>query len=907
MNVFSKFTIRSLKKNRSRTFVTIIGIALSMALITAIVQAVNSGLDYLIRGETAHTGAFHGFYYNISEEEAKKVQADSEISDTASWQQVGWAEIDSANETKPYLLIESISENFTDLVSVNLTEGRMPESDYEIILPSNLSSNGGIIYKLGDILTLNVGRRTSEGYDLTGPYTGDEESITDASEKKYTVVGFYERLDYSIDDYECPGYTALTTGGGIGSSYLFFTVKSPNNYYDYMAENAVNNNYRSHSELLTFSGSLSDDNLSTVLYGFMTILILLISFGSILLIYNSFSISVSERTKQFGILKSVGATKKQIMRTVLFEALALCAVAIPLGMIVGCLGIGITLYLLRDTFSSFLYSGIDIKMHLVISVWGLVICSAVGLLTTLISAYIPARKAIKISPIDAIRQSTDLKVRRRDIRFKKIKYKLFGFEGLLAAKNFSRNKKRYRSTVISLFLSVTLFISASSFCAYLTDSVDTVTGTGHSDTDITYCANTNTVDNPDRLLASLSSASDVDEGIYYINYYFDAEFDPTVISDGYKNVCSSQMDDTNNAFYDSFQMMFLNDEAFNELCKDNGLDKTGFYDKSNPQAVVFDEINTKVTDDDNNTKRINNNVFKNDAIPISVNLTKEKVIEGYTFWSTGENKKGETLYYYYPDDYIDSFKGETVEDSDLDKDKAMILTETEAQDKTEITIGAKAENFPYYIPKSSMLWAVYPYSLYDNVLSKQFIDGFDSYYYFEFMAPNHAEAYKNIEQVLSSNGLSDENLYDIAESYESQRNVVSVINVFAYGFIILISLIAMANVFNTVSTSISLRRREFAMLKSVGLTKRGFSKMMNFECIIYGIKGLFWGLIASLLVTYAIYKSTDAAIEQSFYVPWYSVAIAVASVFIVVFATMLYSTSKIKKDNPIDALKNENL
>ena len=907
MNVFNKFTIRSLKKNRSRTLVTIIGIALSMALITAIVQAVNSGLDYLIRGETANTGAFHGFYYDITEEEAKKVQSDSEISDTASWQQVGWAEIDSANDTKPYLLIESISENFTDLVSVNLTEGKMPESDYEIILPSHLLSNSAVSYKLGDIITLDVGKRMSGGYELTGPYTYDEEEITDTDEKKYTVVGFYERLDYSIEDYECPGYTALTTGGGSGSSYLFFTVKNPKNYFDYMAENAVSDNYRSHSELLAFSGSLRDDNLSTVLYGFAAILILLISFGSILLIYNSFSISVSERTKQFGILKSVGATKKQIMRTVFFEALALCAVAIPLGMIVGCLGIGITLYLLRDSFSAFLYSGTDIKMSLVINVWGLVICSAVCLMTTLISSWIPARKAIKISPIDAIRQSADVKLRKKDIRFKKIIYKLFGFEGMLAAKNFSRNKKRYRSTVISLFLSVTLFISASSFCAYLTDSVDTVIGTGHSDTDIAYCTNADIVDDPDQLLASLSSSSGVDKGIYYINHYFDAAFDLSAISEGYKDECSGQVDDTNKVFYESFQMMFLNDEAFNELCKDNGLDNTVFYDKSNPQAVVFDEVNTKVIDSDNNAKRINNKIFKNDQIPISVNLTKEKEIEGYTFWCVDENEKGETLYYYYPTEYINSFNGEAIEDSQLDKDKAMILTEAEAQDKTEITIGAKAENFPYYIPKAYQLFLIYPYSLIDNVLSEQFTDGLDSYYYFEFMASNHSEAYKNIEQILPSYGLSSENLYDIAESYESSRTLVSVINVFAYGFIILISLIAMANVFNTISTSISLRRREFAMLKSVGLTKRGFSKMMNFECIIYGIKGLFWGLIASLLVTYAIYKSTDAAIEQSFYIPWYSAAIAIGSVFIVVFATMLYSTGKIKKDNPIDALKNENL
>ena len=137
--------------------------------------------------------------------------------------------------------------------------------------------------------------------------------------------------------------------------------------------------------------------------------------------------------------------------------------------------------------------------------------------------------------------------------------------------------------------------------------------------------------------------------------------------------------------------------------------------------------------------------------------------------------------------------------------------------------------------------------------------------------------------------------------------LVTVINVFAYGFIILISLIAMANVFNTISTSISLRRREFAMLKSVGLTNKGFDRMMIYECLIYGFRGLVWGLPAAFLMSYAIYLIAGISYDTSFYVPVHSIVIAVGSVFVVVFATMLYATRRIRRDNPIDALKNENL
>lgn len=137
--------------------------------------------------------------------------------------------------------------------------------------------------------------------------------------------------------------------------------------------------------------------------------------------------------------------------------------------------------------------------------------------------------------------------------------------------------------------------------------------------------------------------------------------------------------------------------------------------------------------------------------------------------------------------------------------------------------------------------------------------------------------------------------------------MVTVINIFSYGFIILISLIAAANVFNTISTNINLRRREFAMLKSIGMTPKAFSKMMDFECLLYGFKGLLYGLPVSFVMTWMIYGAIGEGLEISFFIPWYSITIAVGSVFLVVFATMLYSMKRIQKENTIDTLRNENL
>lgn len=126
----------------------------------------------------------------------------------------------------------------------------------------------------------------------------------------------------------------------------------------------------------------------------------------------------------------------------------------------------------------------------------------------------------------------------------------------------------------------------------------------------------------------------------------------------------------------------------------------------------------------------------------------------------------------------------------------------------------------------------------------------------------------------------------------------------------MISLIAVANVFNTISTNIKLRRREFAMLRSVGMSDRDFNKMMRFECILYGARTMLLGLPLSGLLSYLIYKgmvagTIDGADNVNFVSPWGSMAISLLGVLLIVFITMLYAVSKIKKENIIDTLRDD--
>ena len=300
------------------------------------------------------------------------------------------------------------------------------------------------------------------------------------------------------------------------------------------------------------------------------------------------------------------------------------------------------------------------------------------------------------------------------------------------------------------------------------------------------------------------------------------------------------------------QTVFIDDAEFRQLLSDNGLKEKDFFDPAAPKALLY---NQQIVVMDG--KYYSFEPVKASSLPVSVTLRHIEDDASYT---------------------------------DL-----------------QLTAAAVIRDCPQTVSRQQTA-LVYPYSMYSHVLrDTKTQEKFNGGTEFGIMAKDHAKVTKDLKEAFAEKGYSGVYVYDRAEDKNSTRMVISIVNVFAYGFIILISLIALANVFNTISTNIMLRRREFAMLRSIGLSQKGFSKMMNYECLIYGVRSLIFGLPAAVLMTYLIWKVTAQAFETGFYLPWKGVVIAVSSVFIVVFATMLYATSRIRNDNTIDALRNENL
>lgn len=909
MNVFNKVTLASLKKNRTRTVVTIIGIMLSAAMICASTTFVASMQNFVLRYTVYKTGDWHGAVYDAAYKDYEDIGGSGKVASATYAQVLGYAKIDSANERKPYLYVlgGDAASGYFETMPVHLTAGELPKSSSEIILPEHLATNGKVSYKIGDTVTFEVGDRILDGKKLgqINPFftydskiqveVKNDEKLENTVARTYTVVGIYERP--ALENTDAPGYTALTVAdrGADGQSPIdcHFKMKKPSAVYDFMKETGYTDAYRYayNTDVLLYSGVSRIDSVTATLYSLAAIVIGLIVFASVSLIYNAFSISVSERTKQFGLLSSVGATKKQLRRMVTFEALTVSAIGIPLGILVGIGGIGITLLLLGDKFSSIVGKA-HIPLRLCVSWESVVIAAVIALITVLISAWIPSKRATRVSAVEAIRQSMDIKVSGRPVRTSKLAYKLFGLPGVLAGKHYKRNRKKYRTTVVSLFMSIVLFVSAAAFTDYMMESAEG--GLASDQFDLIYAAESDASSamTPDALLELLFSEQNVTGGTYtkkqFLQGDISREYVTAMFADRFADFGMESEDAAPKDLSISGYLYFVADAEFNRLLEKYDLKEADYYNRDKPLGIALDR---NIEFDRRLEKFVTLDTLKGDGC----------VIEGLYYVEIDG--------YYRKDSRIDENDNKVVLYQNRDNENDIIeLPYEESFAKYTLRSEKTIEEAPFFVSRSTpvAINMIYPYSMLESVVPEAALNQFRNTEYF-LTSSNHTASFENLATVLTENGLSSRQLFDYAANAETNRNVVTIIRVFAYGFIVLISLIAAVNVFNTISTNISLRRREFAMLKSVGMTQKGFSRMMNYECLLYGSKALLLGLPVSCGITYLIYRAVTTAYETSFHLPWAAVGIAVMSVFLVVFATMMYSMSKVKKDNPIDALKNENL
>ena len=896
MNILNKVTLKYLYKNKVRTMVTIIGILLSAAMFTAVTTSISSFQNYLVKTITEVEGTWQAAAYDLSFAEQQEFCEKEELTDSLVLAHQGFLEISSClkngtepmqsqNSGKPYILLGTWMETDSDLIRIDLTDGRMPENAYEILVPKHLVTNGGVLLSLGDTITGALGKRSYEGRELHARdgyyrYETDEEGniLPDSTaetfaltgeEKTYTIVGFYERADVCVEKHFCPGYLVLTGAMDApmqeqASYQVYYTVKRVTEIFDFIEAQSYDYDY--HSDLLRAYGT-SRDSYQTIFWGLGAVLAVIILFGSVALIYNAFSISVNERVKQFGLLSSIGATKRQLRRSVLFEAVCVSAIGIPFGVLAGIAGMAITFYCLQDSFAGLVWGG-NAKLTICVEPWAVVAAMLLSFVTVLVSAWLPARRTLKISAIEAIRQNSEIKCSRRRVRTFGVVYRLFGLEGMLANKNFKRNKRKYRATVLSLFVSIVLFVSASSFVTYLKNSVAGVVIVNNYDYAFTMFEGEHVSVTAEELQQELTALPEVEkvsaQRLLYRSMAAESELLTAeyreYISQNHAALIEEAAHEGDAKLTLDVNFVFLSDEEYRAYLSEQGLGSVGYFEQGG-EALVFDGIRV-------------------------IAAEKYQTIE-YLSQKLGTLTLSEFDYRYQPVEQEDgSMESEWEREWIRDWKLAYRVLDTE---------------LPFGVAESNLTF-VYPVSASKELgidLTEQPV-----YLYLKAAEPG---AFDKVQKVLFANGLDDDRLIDVTEGQNLERNLIVIVNVFSYGFIILISLIAAANVFNTISTGISLRNREFAMLESVGMTKKSFYKMLNYECLLYGVKSILYGVPVSVLVTWWIYKIISNGYTASFYMPVTGVLIAVVSVFLVVFATMFYAAAKVRRHSVIETLKNENV
>ena len=895
MKVLNELSVKDLRLNKKRSIVIIIGIILSTALICGVAGLITSFQKTFVETAKNSQGNYHAILYDVPKDELKYIEENRSIEDYYLSEELGYSYLtngktSTGEEEKPLVNIISMNDKFLNNMAINVKDGRLPENDSELAISTRINEKFKTNYKVGDTITLNVGElkgtlenQNANYYDeeqikkTDGTEQTTENEIVNVTSKTYKIVGIIERPTTTIEPYEADWFTVITKMQTINkkaniavlytkpNDYVkntesinqMVTAKSGTKENDFNRVNGLDKTYKSYKykikinkELLSFQGaSLDDDTLRTI-YGLGAFIMGIVLVSSVFVIRNGFAISITERLKQYGMLSSIGATKKQIKKSVYFEGFILGIIGIPLGILSGIFAIYILVnvvnYILKDYVSSgtLLTYGIS---------WAAIVVSIiVSVVTIWLSCRNSAKKASKITPIEAIRSSEDVKLKAKKIKCPKIITKIFKTGGEIAYKNLKRSKKKYRTTVISIIVSVVIFIAISSFIQYGFK----MSSAYYTEMNYNYVVYTRLNTSPD-----------------------DKEEYTKEQEKNYKTLIDvSNLPDIGEFSINKSNVLEINmDEKHKAELTEYGKDIKARYSDSEPGQEQIDTINIISLNKkayEKYLKKIGGDyeTYKDGAILIdnNINLDKDgKKVQGSMYtWKKGDIATGK------------------INDKEY-----------------SIKIVSRTEERPNGVEDLYSTNATF-------IVSEEFMDKIGYNSAILYIQSNDADKLdKEVEQYKNEKNLDDSHLYTInmEEAVRAENAVVLVISIFLYGFIGVITLIGITNIFNTITTNMNLRKKEFAMLKSIGMTKKEFNRMIRLESIFYGVKSLIIGIPIGILLSYGMYNVFKNSMEMEYVLPYKAIAVAIIFVAIVIGIIMKYSMSKINKQNIIETIRNDNI
>lgn len=873
MNILNRLTIKNLKLNRKRTIVSIIGIMLSTALITAVSSMFFTTKNSLINYVKKSNGDYHYLFMDVNKNNFNQFELNNKIEKINYVKNYGYSLLEGIqNKYKPYLFVKGYTSDSLKDLGINLIEGEMPKLENEILIPSHLKYNGGVEYKIGDTITLKIGERlTTDGSVLnqSNPYLEDLEKLENFSYKTYKVVGIMERPSNEIEPYSAPGYTVITyvnekdindkadiyvryTKLGIKNYYkttanilgvnpdyyeYIFSYSSINKDYELKFNEVYNNkkyNEQKNNDLVNLESNMFGNNTLIGLLKAVIVVIIIIIFTSVFCIKNSFDISITEKIRQYGMLRSIGATKRQIKKNVYYEALILSFIGIPLGIILGLLAtlilVIVSNYLLSISFDD------NFKLTFTLSFLSILFSILLGFITIYLSAFKSAKKASKITPITAIRNNEEIKIKKNKIKTPKIINLLFKIGGVISYKNLKRSRKKYRTTVISIVVSIIVYLAVNSFISIAFQFINYELPTDEYNISITYKEN-NKNKNIDNKIKNISKIENV---INYSNIkYIDYSITNPKYNKEYFNIYKTIKEKS----YYHLEILIVNKSEFERYANEIGIDKN-----NNQQGILVNTIYDYYIDDKNTSKIRQLEVF---------NYKKGDIINGNILL----------------DDNLINFSFEI----------SCITSKT--------PIG-------------------YSNNIYSPIIviseeNKNIITDTERYNDIYINSNNSDKTYDELKVLFQEN---DINIQNIDEQVRTTKSFYILIAIFLYGFITVIALIGITNIFNTITTNMKLRQREFATLRCIGMTNKEFNRMIRLETLFYTSKSLLIGLPIGIILTYIIWLLfSDGELILKYKLPIKAILIVCIVIFILIFLIMKFSLNKIKNQNTIETIRNENI
>lgn len=939
MNIMNRLTWKSMVKNRTRTIVTAVGIALAAALFCAVTTMGASILSYLIDLQIAAGGDYHVSATVLPEETAKAVRTHQDAESVAEAQILGVVNFYGHEMGFNSGLVKACNAYYYEsMPEIPLLEGRLPQNSSELVIGEYLLHNmeaKGYPTEIGSEISLTVtpaveamgqGDPSAPAFTITG-----------------TIVGISSLNGDMIPSHQRGEYSHIYTGLDENTPeplYCDLYLKAATAYHalDLAASVRGEENYA----LLQYYGIAEAGNITIVIAAIMAVIIAIVMVGTVSLISNAFSISVAQRTQQFGLLSSVGATKKQLRKSVHFEAGMLCLMGIPIGILIGFGAIAMLLTTAGDTVESMLaVEKTGVALRAAAHPVSLLGAAGISAGTVYLSAWRPSRRLAYVTPMMAIRQETEYQVDKKQGKTARKWWKPGRVSTNMASKYYRTNRKKYRSIVVALGISVVLFLSTTA----VSSSLQHIAGTyyGAENFDFSVYNDDKSVYEQIRQQESVEQSVLVDDKRAYVIIPEGAESDQRVEAfEGTDEIGHGELWKTNPA-----TVYYLEDDAFRAFMQEQGIDPEPYFDKDNPLAVVFcqkwESYELRTDGKINNitftfpplSEDVTELTFMVSAPEVGEYIAAQFRTQGYTDcmseyngfdmledgriiyretaqgckvvqhgggWNElvkdgepqtfvflaveGTDSEGQTVTRYYTYDEVTGAVGDTV------------IAEQSGGART-IGIGEQINAIPLGVTTGAQdsVWLslLRPLSMHDIGYATTSLQ----------ISTNDYLATKNYLDSLP--GIGETWTYNdyVSEQYQ-MRQVSRLIDLFAYGFVSIMTLISLANIFNIVSTNILLRRKDIGMLRSLGMSGREITDMTVREYAMCGIRALCWSLPIGLFMDYLVKRIIAIALPTEYLFPWASFAIIVGCVVLVIGSSVAYALTRIRKDNPIDAIRMEN-